>query len=59
MTGFDVTGAIAINEATAEEKKVEIKTRRVGGSSNENVPETAPAQSQRRASAPSFSVKKN
>ena len=59
MTGFDVTGAIAINEATAEEKKVETKTRRVGNTANETVQETAPAQPQRRTSAPSFSVKKN
>lgn len=59
MTGFDVTGAITINEATAEEKKVETKTRRVGGAANETVQETAPVQPQRRASAPSFSVKKN
>lgn len=59
MTGFDVTGAIAINEATAEEKKVETKTRRVGGATNEIVQEVTPAQPQRRASAPSFSVKKN
>ena len=59
MTGFDVTGAIAINEATAEEKKAETKTRRVGSAANETVQETAPAQPQRRTSAPSFSVKKN
>ena len=59
MTGFDVTGAIAINEATAEEKKVETKTRRVGNTANETIQETAPAQPQRRTSAPSFSVKKN
>ena len=59
MTGFDVTGAIAINEATIEEKKVETKTRRVGNTVNEEVQNTTTSTPQRRASAPSFSVKKN
>lgn len=59
MTGFDVTGAIAINEATAEEKKTETKTRRVGNTANEVAEEATPVAAQRRTAAPSFSVKKN
>lgn len=59
MTGFDVTKAIEINKASGEEEhKNEIKTRRVNNVEVTEAPvEAAPEAPQRRAAAPSFSVK--